>query len=326
MCIRDSRISHSKTITSVAICPNEKIVAVGDTTGRITCYYGLTIRKDGGFVPHKNLRKTGSGEIREDFPHNTLHWHSTAIVALKFTLDGVSLLSCASEEVFVVWSISEGRKSFLPRIGTSISTIIRLNTDVSQFVLCGVDNSAYLLSLPNLSLEEILRGITNDTYNRSCRSVRSINAMYAIPFQQENLLVVNTGSVIQVFDYKADKHITCLEITGEVFKGADDSPAAAARFMDMYIDSNRLNQRSMRNEFDFFDDKNYGANDTFGAERREKGLDKSISQSRDRSDQMKKSLYGGVNPFGADFKLPEAPDPVKSNAEDIYEKALKKIK
>ena len=224
------RISHSKTVTSVAICPNEKIVAVGDTTGRITCYYGLTIRKDGGFVPHKNLRKTGSGEIREDFPHNTLHWHSTAIVALKFTLDGVSLLSCASEEVFVVWSISEGRKSFLPRIGTSISTIIRLNTDVSQFVLCGVDNSAYLLSLPNLSLEEILRGITNDTYNRSCRSVRSINAMYAIPFQQENLLMVNTGSVIQVFDYKADKHITCLEITGEVFKGADDSPATTFKY------------------------------------------------------------------------------------------------
>ena len=113
---------------------------------------------------------------------------------------------------------------------------------------------------------------------------------------------------------------------GGKYGGADDSPAAAARFMDMYIDSNRLNQRSMRNEFDFFDDKNYGENDTFGAEKREKGLNKSVAESRSRSDQMKNSLYGGVNPFGADFKLPKAPDPVKSNAEEIYEKALKKIK
>ena len=113
---------------------------------------------------------------------------------------------------------------------------------------------------------------------------------------------------------------------GGKYGGADDSPAAAARFMDMYIDSNRLNQRSMRNEFDFFDNKNYGANDPFGAEKREKGLNKSIAESRGRSDQMKNALYGGVNPFGAAFKLPESPDPVKSNAEEIYEKALKKIK
>ena len=113
---------------------------------------------------------------------------------------------------------------------------------------------------------------------------------------------------------------------GGKYGGADDSPAAAARFMDMYIDSNRLNQRSMRNEFDFFDNQDYSANDRFGAQKRERGLDKSIEASRNRSKEMKNSLYGGVNPFGADFKLPEAPDPVKSNAEEIYEKALKKIK
>ena len=39
--------------------------------------------------------------------HKTLHWHSTAVVSMKFTLDGASLLSCASEEVFVIWSISQ---------------------------------------------------------------------------------------------------------------------------------------------------------------------------------------------------------------------------
>jgi len=225
-----TRINHSKTITSLAICPNENIIAVGDTTGRITCYYGLRSREENDFVPNKYLRKSGSEESREDFPHNTLHWHSTPIVALKFTCDGVSLLSCASEEVIVVWSISENRKAFLPRIGTSISTIVRLNTDASQFVLCGVDNSAHLLNLRSLKLEEILRGITNNTENRNFRGIRSANTMHAIPFQQENLLMVNTGSGIQVFDHKADKHITYLEMTSKVFKGADDRRTTSFKY------------------------------------------------------------------------------------------------
>ena len=218
------RINHSKIITSLAICPSDKILAVGDITGRITCYHGLMLRKEEDFILHKKLRKTGDGESKEDFPHKTLHWHSTAVVSMKFTLDGASLLSCASEEVFVIWSISEGRKAFLPRIGTSISTIIRLKMSPSRFVLCGVNNSVYLLNLPNLHLEEILRGIAKDIPNhRSCRDVRFMSALHAIPFEQQNLLMVNTGSAIQVFDYKADKHVSCLEICDKVFKGADDN-------------------------------------------------------------------------------------------------------
>jgi len=113
---------------------------------------------------------------------------------------------------------------------------------------------------------------------------------------------------------------------GGKYGGADDSPAAAARFMDMYIDSNRLNQRSMRNEFDFYDNKDYSANDRFGAERREKELNKSIQASRDRSSKMQQDLFGGSNPFGFTYVNPEAPDPIKSNAEEIYKQARKDMK
>ena len=113
---------------------------------------------------------------------------------------------------------------------------------------------------------------------------------------------------------------------GGKYGGADDSPAAAARFMDMYIDSNRLNQRSMRNDFDFNDDKDYSANDRFGAEKREKGLNNSIKESRDRADKMQQNLFGGTNPFGFTYKNPEKPDPIESDAKNIYENALKKIK
>ena len=113
---------------------------------------------------------------------------------------------------------------------------------------------------------------------------------------------------------------------GGKYGGADDSPAAAARFMDMYIDSNRLNQRSMRNEFDFFDNKNYGANDPFGAQNRERGLNKSIAESRDRSAKTQKDLFGGRSPFDFTYTNPEKPDPIESNAEEIYKQARKDIK
>ena len=67
---------------------------------------------------------------------------------------------------------------------------------------------------------------------------------------------------------------------GGKYGGADDSPAAAARFMDMYIDSNKLNQRSMRNDFEFYGNNDYSANDRFGAQKREKGLNKSIKETK----------------------------------------------
>ena len=113
---------------------------------------------------------------------------------------------------------------------------------------------------------------------------------------------------------------------GGKYGGADDSPAAAARFMDMYIDSNKLNQRSMRNDFEFNDNKDYSANDRFGAQSREKGLNKSIQESRDRSKKMQQNLFGGTNPFGFTYTNPEKPDPIVSDAKNIYENAMKKIK
>ena len=145
----------------------------------------------------------------------------------------------------------------------------------------------------------------------------------------------NSIQQTQNYDYSVDNTKTLNDNSvrnygadggGGKYGGADDSPAAAARFMDMYIDSNRLNQRSMRNEFEFYDNKDYSANDRFGAEKREKGLNNSIKESRDRADKMQQDLFGGTNPFGFTYKNPEKPDPIESDAKNIYENALKKIK
>ena len=67
-------------------------------------------------------------------------------------------------------------------------------------------------------------------------------------------------------------------------------------------------------------------NDRFGAQSREKGLNKSIKESRGRSDKMQQDLFGGRNPFGFTYKNPEKPDPIESDAKNIYEEAMKKMK
>jgi hypothetical protein len=145
----------------------------------------------------------------------------------------------------------------------------------------------------------------------------------------------NSIQQTQNYDYSVDNTKTLNDNSvrnygadggGGKYGGADDSPAAAARFMDMYIDSNRLNQRSMRNEFEFYGNNDYSANDRFGAQKREKGLNKSIKETRDRSDKMQQDLFGGSNPFGFTYTNPEKPDPIESDAKNIYENALKKIK
>lgn len=145
----------------------------------------------------------------------------------------------------------------------------------------------------------------------------------------------NSIQQTQNYDYSVDNTKTLNDNSvrnygadggGGKYGGADDSPAAAARFMDMYIDSNRLNQRSMRNDFEFYGNNDYSANDRFGAQKREKGLNKSIKETRDRSDKMQQDLFGGSNPFGFTYTNPEKPDPIESDAKNIYENALKKIK
>ncbi len=167
----------------------------------------------------------------------------------------------------------------------------------------------------------------------------------ASPISQQNPISIdgdsnqvnqdNSIQQTQNYDYSVDNTKTLNDNSirnygagrgGGKYGGADDSPAAAARFMDMYIDSNRLNQRSMRNEFEFYDNKDYSANDRFGAQKRERGLNKSIKETRDRSDKMQQDLFGGANPFGFTYTNPEKPDPIESDAKNIYENALKKIK
>jgi hypothetical protein len=105
----------------------------------------------------------------------------------------------------------------------------------------------------------------------------------------------------------------------------DDSPAAAAKFMDMYVDSNILGQRDIRKDYDKRKITDYGANDPGRMSQLESRLDKSILGSRSRADKQERKLFGD-NPFRGTFNLPQLPNPVVDNTKDIYEDAMDRIK
>jgi hypothetical protein len=105
----------------------------------------------------------------------------------------------------------------------------------------------------------------------------------------------------------------------------DDSPAAAAKFMDMYVDSNILGQRDIRKDYDKRKITDYGANDPGRMSQLESRLDKSILGSRSRADKQERKLFGD-NPFRGTFNLPQLPNPVVDNTMDIYEDSMDRIK
>ena len=105
----------------------------------------------------------------------------------------------------------------------------------------------------------------------------------------------------------------------------DDSPAAAAKFMDMYVDSNILGQRDIRRDYDKRKITDYEANDPGRVGELEGRLDRSIQGSRDRADEQERKMFGD-NPYGGIFKLPQLPNPVVDNTQDIYEDAMDRFK
>ena len=108
------------------------------------------------------------------------------------------------------------------------------------------------------------------------------------------------------------------------FYDTDDSPAAAAKFMDMYVNNNILGQRDIRSDYDKRKMTDYGPNDPNRVSELESGLDKSTKDSRNRADEKELTMFGS-NPFSGTFKLPKLPKAVEDNTQQIYEDSIERI-
>ena len=109
------------------------------------------------------------------------------------------------------------------------------------------------------------------------------------------------------------------------FYDTDDSPAAAAKFVDQYIDTNLLGQKDIRKDYEKRKITDYGPNDPDRLSQLQDRLARSIQDSRMRSRQQQASFFGDTLNFNTPFEFPEPARRIQSDADKIYQDALKKI-
>ena len=116
----------ARLFTIVRCHPSEKIVACGDTSGRVLILVGLG----------------NTGDLRP--AKSVLHWHSLPVTALAWSLEGQHLYSGGAERVLCKWCPDTNDKpSFLPRLN---SEIVGIAVSEKGSVVSLADNSVLLLN------------------------------------------------------------------------------------------------------------------------------------------------------------------------------------
>ncbi|CAL0325563.1 unnamed protein product [Lupinus luteus] len=158
-------LHHTKTFTVLAFHPTDRIVAAGDTTGRVLIWRGFGTQKfldSSGLV---NRRPMNDGEDKPGVRENddaescsTWHWHSSGVKLLSFSSDGAYLYSGGKEGVLVLWQLDTGKKKFLPRIGSPLLYFID-SPDPSVSLISCADNQIHILKVPSMEIMTSISGI-----------------------------------------------------------------------------------------------------------------------------------------------------------------------
>lgn len=93
-------LHHTKTFAVLAFHPTERIVAAGDSTGRLLIYRGFGAQNFHDRGDLLNRTSLTDDESKPGVRHNddaescsTWHWHSAGVNLLSFSSDGVYLYS-----------------------------------------------------------------------------------------------------------------------------------------------------------------------------------------------------------------------------------------
>ncbi|KAG6334532.1 hypothetical protein ID866_4548 [Astraeus odoratus] len=119
-------------LTCLAVHPSEEYFATGDVKGVVRLWYCLD----------PNLVKAVGVEKKSQT--SALHWHAHSVSSVAFTTNGAYLLSGGEEAVLVIWQLHTGKREFVPRVGSPISSIA--------------------VAPPRVSEEEYLLGLADATY------------------------------------------------------------------------------------------------------------------------------------------------------------------
>ena len=130
-----------EVLTCGAMHPREDWFVSGDEKGVVRMWFclaelaaaqpagqGATLHADDDDADKETAgttqQKASSGSAIRTTPTTTLHWHSHAVASIAFTAAGTSILSGGEEAVLVAWSVANGSKTFVPRVGGPIASVV----------------------------------------------------------------------------------------------------------------------------------------------------------------------------------------------------------
>ncbi|XP_017296280.1 WD repeat-containing protein 75 [Kryptolebias marmoratus] len=121
----DNKKGGRNTFTCVACHPKDDCVATGHEDGKIRLWRNFNHKKE--------------------YTYSILHWHHSAVSAVRFTPEGTNLLSGGVESVLVQWRYNqESQKDFLPRLGAAI-THLAVSPDGALFCTSHSDNKITII-------------------------------------------------------------------------------------------------------------------------------------------------------------------------------------
>ncbi|KAL6191710.1 hypothetical protein ACLB2K_038100 [Fragaria x ananassa] len=158
-------LHHTRNFTLLAFHPTKRLVAAGDTSGRILIWRGFGNRtfSDGEKIVNRGLmndeeEKPGTRGNDDADSCTTWHWHPTGINLLRFSSDGAYLYSGGKEGVLVDWQLDTGKKKFLPRIGSPLIYLTDSLDPTLSAITCA-DNQIHLLKMPSMEITKSISGI-----------------------------------------------------------------------------------------------------------------------------------------------------------------------
>jgi NET1-associated nuclear protein 1 (U3 small nucleolar RNA-associated protein 17) len=187
---------HSFPLTAVAVHPQQKYIATGDSKGQITLWYCL-----------------GQEEGVKKVVTSKLHWHAHAVTCLSFSSDGTLMLSGGEEGVLVMWQVATGKQSFLPRLGAPLSAI-SVSSNSQFYTLSCTDNSVRLFNSLDLKQQWKMQGLAI-AHEAAERSVDSLLRTGLVIDPRQQALVVNGkfgSATLQFFNVNTHRHISELPI------------------------------------------------------------------------------------------------------------------
>eukprot|EP00750_Incisomonas_marina_P006245 INCI14384.3.p1 GENE.INCI14384.3~~INCI14384.3.p1 ORF type:complete len:1025 (+),score=154.79 INCI14384.3:243-3317(+) len=227
-------LHHTQQITACSVHPRDGVIAIGDTSGKITNIYCISaLNIDGeGSKDLTDAEASGSGSapaatldievVKQVTLENPIvsvrHWHSHAVTALHHCSDDSYLLSGGSEGVLVQWQQQkeDNKPEFLPRLGGAILHISS-SPEADLYGVCCSDNSVVLIS--SASRKEVwrVRGLAAAS---SPAVAQSFGRTGIVVDPLSNCLVANdlegTGS-LQLFDMLSNSHAATVPITLQNF-------------------------------------------------------------------------------------------------------------